>query len=164
MAKTKGKTKKTSKEEKKPKVKKKETKKGEAKKEKKERYIEAVGRRKTATSRVRIFTQGKKEILINEKPYQEYFPILYLQKKVEEPLEKINCLGKFGISAKVKGGGLNAQAEAIRLGIARALVILNPYFRKRLRKAGLLTRDPRMRERKKPGLKRARRAPQWSKR
>jgi small subunit ribosomal protein S9 len=80
------------------------------------------------------------------------------------PLQKINCLGKFGLSIKVSGGGLSGQAGAARHGVARALVLLNPYFKKRLKKSGYLTRDPRMRERKKPGLKRARKAPQWSKR
>jgi len=134
------------------------------KEEKKVKYIEAIGRRKTARARVRLFTQGKKEILVNDKPYTDYFPVLSWQKNVEAPLEKLNCLGKFGFSIKVEGGGLSAQSEACRHGIARALVLLNPYFKKRLRKAGFLTRDPRMRERKKFGLKRARRAPQWQKR
>jgi len=154
------KTRKTTKEVKKPKKERREI----GKKRKKEKYFEAVGRRKTATSGVRIFTQGKKEILVNEKPYEKYFSLPFLQRIIEEPLKEINCLGKFRISVKVKGGGLSAQAGAIRLGIARALVKLNPYFKKRLRKAGFLTRDARIRERKKPGLKRARRAPQWSKR
>lgn len=130
----------------------------------KQKYFEAVGRRKTSTARVRLYTQGKKDITINGKPCQDYFPISYLQKTVEEPMEKLKCQGKFGFSVKVNGGGLTGQAEAIRHGIARALVLLNPYFKKRLKKTGLLTRDPRMRERKKFGLKRARRAPQWSKR
>ena len=140
-----------------------------SKKEKKEskkeiRYFQAVGRRKTATARVRLFTQGEKEIIVNEKPFKEYFPIFSLQKKVQAPLEVLKCLDKFRFSIIVKGGGLSAQAEACRHGIARALVLLNPLFKKPLKKAGFLTRDPRMRERKKPGLKRARRAPQWSKR
>lgn len=139
-------------------------KKVETKPEKKVKYFEAVGRRKTATARVRLFTQGKKEIMVNDKPYKVYFPISALQKTVEAPLEEMKCQDKFRISAKVKGGGLNGQAEATRHGIARALVLLNPVFRKRLRKLGFLTRDPRMRERKKFGLKRARRGPQWSKR
>jgi len=133
-------------------------------KEKESRYIETVGRRKTATARIRLFTQGKKEIIVNDKPLRDYFPLPSLQKTVEEPFEKINSLGKFGVSIKVKGGGFSSQAEACRHGIARALVALNPYFKKKLKKLGFLTRDPRMRERKKFGLKRARRAPQWSKR
>lgn len=132
--------------------------------EKKPKYFEAVGRRKTSTARVRLFTQGVKDIKVNEKPYKDYFPIFSLQKKIEAPLEKINCSEKFGFFIKVKGGGAAAQAEACRHGMSRALVLLNPYFRKKLKKAGFLTRDPRMRERKKFGLKRARRAPQWSKR
>lgn len=127
------------------------------------KYIETVGRRKTAVARVRLFTQGRKGIIVNNKPYTEYFP-KFLHKTVEESLEKLKCLGKFAVSVVVRGGGTTGQAEAIRHGIARALVVLNPYFKKRLKKSGFLTRDPRMRERKKPGLKRARRAPQWSKR
>jgi small subunit ribosomal protein S9 len=131
---------------------------------KSERYWEAIGRRKTAVARVRIFTKGEKTFLINEKPYNIYFPILELQQIARAALEKMKCLNKFRVSVIVKGGGLHAQAEAIRHGTARALVLFNPYFRKRLKKAGFLTRDPRMRERKKFGLKRARRAPQWQKR
>lgn len=131
---------------------------------KKEKYFEAVGRRKTARARVRLFTRGEKIFLINEKPHNVYFPNLEFQQIVQAALEKMNCLGRFRISAIVKGGGYHAQAEAIRHGIARALVLFNPDFKKRLKKAGFLTRDPRMRERKKFGLKRARRAPQWQKR
>jgi len=147
------------------------------KQKKKLKYFEAVGHRKTSQARVRLFTQplrsgknvaglnqSKKEIFVNEKPYKEYFPTHSLQKKVEVPLEILKCLGKFGISIKVKGGGMSAQAEACRHGISKTLILLNPLFRKRLKKAGFLTRDSRMRERKKFGLKRARRAPQWSKR
>lgn len=132
--------------------------------DKEQKYFEAVGRRKTSIARVRLFTQGKKEILINNKPYKVYFPILSLQKDIEAPFEKLNCLDKFSTSIRVKGGGIFSQAGACRHGLSRALVLLNPYFRKRLKKAGFLTRDSRMRERKKFGLKRARRAPQWSKR
>lgn len=128
------------------------------------KYLETVGRRKTAVARVRLFTQGEKSILVNKKPYQDYFPTLELQQIVMASLETMKSLDKFRISAKVMGGGIHAQAEAVRHGISRALVEFNPDFRKRLRKAGFLTRDPRMRERKKFGLKRARRAPQWSKR
>lgn len=149
----------------------KKTKKTENKKEitqksvpKPHRYIEGIGRRKTAIARVRIFTQGEKGILVNEKPYQNYFPTLELQQVVLAALQKMKAADKFRISAKIKGGGIHAQAEALRHGISRTLVKFNPDFRKRLRKVGYLTRDPRMRERKKFGLKRARRAPQWSKR
>ena len=161
------KTKKTTKKKTRPakkKVVKKEKKIPEKKAEKKAKYFEAVGRRKTATARIRLFTQGEKGITVNNKSYKVYFPISSLQKTVEEALEEIKWQDKFRISVVVRGGGLSGQAEAIRHGIARALVVLNPDFRKRLRKLGFLTRDPRMRERKKFGLKRARRGPQWSKR
>lgn len=128
------------------------------------RYFEAVGRRKTAVARVRLWTRGEKEFLVNEKPYQNYFPILELQQIATDSLRKMKCLDRFRILAKVKGSGLHSQAEAIRHGTARALVLFNSDFKKRLRKVGYLTRDARMRERKKFGLKRARRAPQWQKR
>ena len=134
------------------------------KKPKPERYFEAVGRRKTAVARVRLFTRGEKVFLVNKKPLEAYFSTFELQQIAKVSLEKMNCLDKFKISAIVKGGGLNAQAEAVRHGIARALVVFNPDFRKKLKKAGFLVRDSRMRERKKFGLKRARRAPQWKKR
>jgi len=128
------------------------------------KYFEAVGKRKTAVARIRIFTQEGQIFLVNEKPLENYFPTFELQQIAKASLEIMKCLDKFQVLAKVKGGGLTAQAEAIRYGIARTLVLFNPDFRKRLKKAGYLTRDPRMRERKKFGLKRARRAPQWAKR
>ena len=137
---------------------------GKEEKKLRDRYLEAVGRRKTAVARVRLFTSGKSEIIVNGKKYKDYFPTLLLQKAVEAPLEKISCLDKFRFTIKISGGGISGQAEACRHGIARTLVALNPYFRKRLKKAGFLTRDSRAKERKKFGLKRARKAPQWSKR
>lgn len=127
-------------------------------------YFEATGRRKTAVARVRLFTQGEKMILVNDKQYQQYFSAMELQSIILAPLELMNCLDKFRVQTIIRGGGLHAQAEALRHGIARALTLFNPTFKKRLKKAGYLTRDSRMRERKKFGLKRARRAPQWSKR
>lgn len=130
----------------------------------KKRYFEAVGRRKTSTARVRLYTQQKKGIQVNDKELKDYFPVQSHQKAVLDPLEKLKCEDKFGFTIKVKGGGKTGQAGACRHGISRALVSLNPYFKKRLKKAGFMTRDSRMRERKKPGLKRARKAPQWSKR
>lgn len=145
-------------------VKKAEEEKKAPKVKKRAKYYEGVGKRKTATARVRIFSQGEKSFLVNEKPLDKYFPIFQLQKISLSPLEIMDLVSKFGFSVKVKGGGLNAQAEAIRNGLSKALVIFNPDFRKKLKKAGFLTRDPRMRERKKFGLKRARRAPQWKKR
>lgn len=129
-----------------------------------EKYFEAEGRRKTAVARIRLFTQAGKLFLVNAKPLEDYFPIFELQQIAQASLKKMKCLDKFRVSARVRGGGLKAQAEAIRHGIARALVLFNPDFRKRLKAAGFLRRDPRMRERKKFGLKRARRAPQWQKR
>lgn len=128
------------------------------------KYYEAVGRRKTATARVRLFTTGAKKFLINDKPYEVYLPVLEFQQIARASLESMKCLDKFSVSVKAKGGGLRAQAEAVRHATARALVKVDTEFGKRLRKLGFLTRDARMRERKKPGLKRARRAPQWSKR
>lgn len=155
----------------KPKVKK-VTKAKEAKIEapkKPKRYFEAVGRRKTAVARVRLFTarhfEGEEgKIIVNEKPYKQYFTLLELQQIVEASLRKLKSLNRFEVVAKVKGGGIRAQAEAIRHGIARVLVKFNVDFRKKLKRAGYLKRDPRMKERKKYGLKGARRAPQWAKR
>lgn len=134
------------------------------KKEKKERYIESVGRRKTSVARVRIFPGGGKEILVNEKPLASYFPTIELQGTILSPLKLLDLLDQFRVSIRVKGGGVNSQAGAVRHGIAKALVSFNAELRSGLKKAGFLTRDPRMRERKKFGLKRARRAPQWRKR
>lgn len=129
-----------------------------------DRYWEAVGRRKTAIARVRLYTKGEKGFWVNEKPLTEYFPYAAYQKRAAEAMELMKSGERFRISARVKGGGPNAQAEAVRHGIARALILFNLDFRKRLKRAGFLTRDPRMKERKKFGLKKARRAPQWQKR
>ncbi len=137
-----------------------------AKKERnKEEYLEGIGRRKTAKARVRIFPYDKqKKILVNKKELKEYFPLASFVEKVKAPLEAVGQNGKFYISAKVYGGGQRGQAEAIQLGMARALVKLDEEFQKTLRDLDYLKRDPRRKERKKPGLKKARRAPQWSKR
>lgn len=130
-----------------------------------QKFIEAVGRRKTSSARVRLFPNSDlKEIIVNGKSYKKYFPFFSWQKIIEAPLEKLNLLGKFNFSINVKGGGASSQAEACRHGITRALVLFDSSLRKTLKTLGFLTRDPRMRERKKFGLKRARRAPQWSKR
>lgn len=129
-----------------------------------DRFFEATGRRKTAVARVRLFTRGEKVFLVNNVPYQEYFKLEQDQQTAVSSMKKMKCLDKFKVSVVVKGGGRNAQAEAVRHGTARVLVDFNLNFRKRLRKAGYLTRDPRMRERKKFGLKRARKSPQWAKR
>lgn len=139
-------------------------------------YIEGVGRRKTAVARVRIFSAAKKDsdceaylsskdlFEVNEKSLGEYFSLVRDAKAACSPLEKVSVLGSIRVTVKVEGGGLAAQAEAIRHGLSRALEVHNPEFRPLLKKAGYLTRDPRMVERKKYGLKKARRAPQWSKR
>lgn len=123
----------------------------------------ATGRRKTAVARVRLLA-GTGRILVNGRPYREYFPLLSLQKWVEQPLRVTGNLDKFDVVAKVEGGGISGQAGAVRHGIARALVLADGGLRRRLKKEGLLTRDPRMKERRKYGLKKARKAPQFSKR
>lgn len=131
------------------------------------KYIEGIGRRKEAMARVRIWKNNTKEALpiyVNGKFYTEYFPFLYLQKTVDAPIRKLRLFGYYLVTVKVKGGGLHGQADAIKLGLARALVKLNPEWRVKLKKAGYLTRDSREVERKKYGLKKARKAPQWHKR
>lgn len=128
------------------------------------RYIEAVGRRKTSTARVRITEGSKESVVINDKDVATYFPTLELQKIVSEAIEKSKVAGKFAITVKVVGGGIHSQAEALRHGLSRALVTFDEETRKRLKKLGFLKRDPRMKERRKFGLKKARKAPQWSKR
>ncbi len=127
-------------------------------------YISALGRRKTAIARVRLTKVGKGTITINKGSFEKYFPTFELSNIVKSPLAIVGLETAVDVSAFVQGGGNHAQAEAVRLGIARALIELNPTYRKTLKKLGYLTRDPRAKERKKPGLKRARRAPQWSKR
>ncbi len=129
----------------------------------KERYYEAVGRRKVATARVRLFTKGN-GITINGKDYKEYLNSDALADIIEAPLKRMKSLEKFRVSVKVKGGGIKGQAEAIRHGIARALVVFNSDFKKRLKRSGYLKRDPRVKERKKYGLKKARKSPRWAKR
>ena len=126
-------------------------------------YIEAVGRRKTSTARVRIFS-GAGEIKINGKTFREYFPTEEMQKIVASPFKKANLGESFSVNAKVYGGGIHSQSEAVRHGISRALVAHDIELRKRLKKFGFLKRDPRMKERRKFGLKKARKAPQWAKR
>ncbi len=128
-------------------------------------YYEAVGRRKSATARVRLYPAGESaEIIVNGKPMVEYFPRLQDQLRLTEPLKLVEMEGKFNVSVLAKGGGISGQADAVRLGIARALIVADPTLRPTLKKAGLLTRDAREKERKKPGLKRARKAPQYTKR
>lgn len=128
-----------------------------------ERYIEAIGRRKTAIARVRV-SNGDGKFLINDKEPEHYFAMPRLAAIAVSPLEDLKIKANFNVSARVQGGGIHAQAEAIRLGVSRAIVEKNSAWKKRLRVSGYLTRDPRMVERKKYGLKKARRAPQWAKR
>ena len=130
----------------------------------KDTYFEAIGRRKTSVARVRFYITGKKEVVINDKAYDQYFPTKMLQETCIAPLKKMKYTDKFRVVVNVSGGGVSSQSEAVRHGISRALVLFNLEFKKKLRRAGFLTRDPRQRERKKFGLKRARRAPQWKKR
>ncbi|NOZ28004.1 MAG: 30S ribosomal protein S9 [Chloroflexi bacterium] len=127
------------------------------------RYIEAIGRRKTATARVRLYP-GTGTILVNNRPLEEHFPRPLLVHRLLEPLRVTGTEGRFNITVQVKGGGVSGQADAVRLGIARALVKVDENLRPVLRNYGLLTRDARAKERKKPGLKRARKAPQYTKR
>lgn len=129
----------------------------------KEKYFEAVGRRKTATARVRLTPATKSAYTINDKTLVEYFPVADLQTIVTEAFEKVEK--KFAVSAKVSGGGMNAQAESVRHGIARCLVEFDETLRTPLKKSGFLKRDPRSRERRKAGLAQAaRKRKQWSKR
>jgi small subunit ribosomal protein S9 len=128
------------------------------------RYFYAVGRRKCAVAQVRVYPGGKGNIVINNKDLKVYFPPFEFQNTILSPLKLAGQDSAVDVSVKVKGGGKRGQADSIRHGIARALLLLDKDYRKSLRKAGFLTRDARVKERKKPGLKRARRAPQWAKR
>jgi len=127
-------------------------------------YLQAVGRHKRAVAQVRLYKGGKGNILTNNREFEKYFPTLELRKTIKDPILVTGQEGKLDFSIKVRGGGVQGQAKAARLGIARSLLQLNPTFRISLKKPGFLTRDARKKERKKPGLKGARRAPQWSKR
>lgn len=141
----------------------------DAKGKKSKRYFEATGRRKSAVARVRLFTikpfeEDEGKVTVNGKFYKQYFPTMELQQIIEGALRKLKSLNRFEVVAKVNGGGTKSQSEAIRHGLARTLILFNIDFRKKLKKAGYLKRDPRVKERKKYGLKKARRAPQWAKR
>lgn len=126
-------------------------------------YIEAIGRRKTATARVRLYP-GTGEIVVNDKPMDQYFGRALDQMILRQPLDLTGSAATFNISVHVNGGGEGGQAAAVRLGIARALCESDGNLRPALKAAGFLTRDSRAKERKKPGLKRARKAPQYTKR
>lgn len=133
-------------------------------KKKSVQYFFAAGKRKTSVARVRLYINGKGDITVNDKPAEEYFTMFTNMGVVKHPLKLTGLTNKFDISVKVLGGGVSSQAEAVRHGISRALLDFDSSLRATLKKAGLLTRDARIKERKKPGLKRARRAPQFSKR
>jgi small subunit ribosomal protein S9 len=128
-----------------------------------EKQKNAVGRRKEAVTRV-FLNRGEGKITINDKDYKEYFPLVYLQNQVEQPFKAVDAGEKFDVKINATGGGMKGQAEAAKLGIARALLEVNPELRPTLKAAGLLKRDPRSVERKKPGKKKARKSFQFSKR
>jgi len=135
----------------------------------KEKYIEAIGRRKTSTARVRIWQASKHTFIVNDKEAKKYFQTEETRRLIDDPIikgisstEKTNS--KWGIEARVLGGGMHSQAEAVRHGLARALVLFDIKLRPNLKSLGYLKRDPRAKERRKFGLKKARKAPQWSKR
>lgn len=136
---------------------------------KNEKYFLGIGRRKTSTAQVRLYPQKKSEdqaleMTINDMDYKKYFPLKKLQEIVTSPISLLHLQNRFKITCIVSGGGVPSCAGAIRLGISRALIEANPIFKKPLKRIGYLTRDARKKERKKPGLKKARRAPQWQKR
>ena len=132
--------------------------------ESKKKYNYGTGRRKSSVARVRVYENGTGAITINGRDIDDYFGLETLKLVVRQPLVATDLVGKVDSVITVAGGGVSGQAGAIRHGISRALVLLNPEFRPTLKAAGFMTRDPRMKERKKYGLKAARRAPQFSKR
>lgn len=139
---------------------------------KEEKYFRAIGRRKEAVAIIRLFTKKSSDsnleekalIRVNNKDYSEYFTDPNLQAIVESPLKKLKSLNRFKATVLVRGGGIAGQADAIKHGLSRALVLFDLNFRKKLKKSGFLTRDSRVKERRKYGLKKARKAPQWQKR
>lgn len=128
-----------------------------------EKQKNAIGRRKEAVTRV-FLSKGDGAITVNGKDYKTYFPLIYLQNQVEAPFKTLTAADKFDVVVNAQGGGVKGQAEAVKLGIARALLQVNPEYRPALKAAGLLKRDPRAVERKKPGKKKARKSFQFSKR
>ena len=127
-------------------------------------YYEGIGRRKTSTARVRLHSGGSGAITVNDKPVDEYFGRQTDAQAVAAPLKLAGADQRFDVTAKVSGGGDTGQADAVAMGVARALLEIDAELKPMLRKAGYLTRDARAKERKKPGLKRARKAPQYTKR
>ena len=129
-----------------------------------QQYFYGTGKRKSAIAKVRLYPDDGTAIIVNGKPMEEYFNWLPWQSTVKEPFVVSETVGRFRVMAQVSGGGVNAQAEAIRHGITRALVVFDSELKGNLRRAGFITRDARVKESKKYGLKRARRAPQYTKR
>lgn len=137
-----------------------------------EKYYETVGRRKESIARVRLFTKKSSDsadeesalMTVNNKNYRDYFQDVNLQHIVESPLRKLKSLNRFKATVLVRGGGIAGQAGAIKHGVSRALELFDANFRKKLKKSGFLIRDPRAKERRKYGLKKARKSPQWNKR
>ena len=127
-------------------------------------YFYGLGRRKSAIAQVRLFPNGNGAVVINGKPMQEVITRPVHQTSILDPFQATETAGRFNVTVRVEGGGISGWAGAIRLGIARALLVANETYRSPLRRMGLLTRDPRVKERKKYGLKRARKAPQYTKR
>jgi len=125
--------------------------------------INTIGRRKKSIARVYL-TKGKGNVTVNGKDYKEYFPTIALQYRINQPFSLTDNVGSYDVKVNADGGGITGQAEAVRLGISRALVLLNAEDKPALKKEGLMTRDPRMVERKKPGQKKARKKFQFSKR
>ena len=128
------------------------------------KYIYSIGRRKSAIAQLRLYPKGSGQYIVNKKKLGEYFPTQNLKETALKALEMNNLLGDFDATVHVTGGGVSGQADAVKLAFARALIEHDEGYKQQVKKAGLLTRDARVKERKKPGLKGARRAPQWSKR
>ncbi|ALM09436.1 MAG TPA: 30S ribosomal protein S9 [Candidatus Peribacter riflensis] len=132
--------------------------------EKKRQYLSGVGKRKTAIARVKVFEGGSGEAIVNGLKIREYFDTAFQTENALSPLVLANLKGRIDVEAITRGGGKEAQSDAVRHGLSRALLLVSPELRGDLKRAGYLRRDARIKERKKPGLKRARRAPQWQKR
>lgn len=128
------------------------------------KYTYGVGRRKSAIAQVRLYPKGSGQLFVNDKPFNEYFPTELSRQAALAPLIEMNLLDNHDVTVVVEGGGKRGQADAVRLGLARALNVEDEGYRSQLKKAGYLSRDARVKERKKYGLRGARRAPQWSKR
>ncbi len=134
------------------------------KEETQKKYVETVGRRKTSVARARLTPADKASLTINDKKVEDYFKVAEQRVIIQSPMTESKVAQDFTITVRVSGGGVNSQAEAIRHAISRALIVVDETLRKDLKKAGYLKRDPRAKERRKFGLKKARKAPQWSKR